>query len=183
MISRKIAPWFCVALLLPWLAAAQGTPPGSADQSARGEAAVGQAKPDLTGTWTMDVERSETLAQGGTSAPITFVIQQSADALVVETRRGQQSDTMTYKLAANEKAAGPMEGVPASRAYWDGARLVTETARPVQGQTVTSKEVRYLNEVGSEMTVESILEVEHGYTLRGVKTFGMARDVYKKAGT
>lgn len=144
-------------------------------------AALAQERPDLSGTWVMDVERSESATQDGHSGPITYVIQQTPDSLVIETRRGERSGKVTYKLAASEKLAGPMEGVPASRAYWDGVKLVTETARPVQGQTVTTKEVRYLSG-GAEMTVESILEVEHGYTLRGVKTFGTARDIFKKSG-
>ena len=143
--------------------------------------ALAQQKPDLSGTWVMDVERSESATQDGHSGPITYVIQQTPDSLVIEARRGERSDRVTYKLAASEKVAGPMEGVPASRAYWDGEKLVTETARPVQGQTVTTKETRYLTGT-TEMTVESILEVEHGYTLRGVKTFGTARDVFKKSG-
>jgi len=143
--------------------------------------ALAQQPPDLSGTWVMDIERSESAMQDGHSGPVTYVIQQAPDSLVIETRRGERSDKVTYKLAASEKVAGPMEGVPASRAYWEGEKLVTETARPVQGQTVTTKETRYLTGT-TEMTVESILEVEHGYTLRGVKTFGTARDVFKKSG-
>ncbi len=144
--------------------------------------AVAQGKPNLSGTWVMDLERSESAMQDGHSGPVTYVIQQLPDSLTIETRRGEQSRTVTYKLSPSEKAAGPMEGVPAARAYWDDLKLVTETARPVQGQTVTTKEVWYLDSTGSEMTVESMLEVEHGYTLRGVKTFGMARDIFKKSG-
>lgn len=144
--------------------------------------ALAQAKPDLSGTWVMDVERSESATQEGHSGPITYVIHQLPDSVVIETQRGQQSGRVTYKLSPSEKAAGPMEGVPAARAYWDDVKLVTETARPIQGQTVTTKEVWYLDSTGSEMTVESILEVEHGYTLRGVKTYGMARDIFKKSG-
>ncbi len=143
--------------------------------------AAAQQPPDLSGTWVMDIERSESAMQDGHSGPVTYVIQQSPDSLVIETRRGQRSDKVTYKLAATEKVAGLMEGVPASRAYWEGDKLVTETARPIQGQTVTTKEVRFLTG-NAEMTMESILEVEHGYTLRGVKTFGTARDVFKKSG-
>ena len=161
--KRHVLTVWAAALVLPLVALAQG-------------------KPDLSGTWAMDLERSESAMQGGPVGPVTVVIKQTPEELVIETRRGENVDSVTYKVAPNEKSAGPMEGVPASRAYWDGVRLVTETARPVQGQTVTTKEVRYLNGP-TEMMVESILEVEHGYTLRGVKTYGMARDVFKKAGT
>jgi hypothetical protein len=62
--------------------------------------------------------------------------------------------------------------------HWDGGALVTETSRTIQGQSVTTKEARRLNSAGDEMTVETVLIVQHGYTLSGTKNYGAGKDVY-----
>ena len=67
-----------------------------------------------------------------------------------------------------------------ARAYWDGNRLVTEQAGPVQGETVSVKQVFALNGDGSEMTVETLLVVQHGPTLRGAKNYGAKTDVFTR---
>jgi hypothetical protein len=57
---------------------------------------------------------------------------------------------------------------------------VTESAREIQGSTVTTKQIHSLDRTGMEMTVETIVRVEHGYTIEGTKNFGAAKDVFKK---
>lgn len=71
----------------------------------------------------------------------------------------------------------------ARRAYWDGAKLVTEGAGTVQGQTVSIRATRTLNPAATEMTVESMVAVQHGYTLRGAQTYVMVKDVYTRTAT
>jgi hypothetical protein len=62
---------------------------------------------------------------------------------------------------------------------------VTETVRLASDApegTFRTKEVRTLDRSGTEMTVETILVVEHGYTLKGTKNHETGRDVYRKIG-
>jgi hypothetical protein len=100
--------------------------------------------------------------------------------VTVETRRGAASSQVRYPIASGN--AGDQLSVQAgSRAYWKGASLVTEGTRTVQGQTVSIRETRSLDAAGAEMTVETLLVVQHGYTFKGAQNYGAAKDIYKKA--
>ena len=57
---------------------------------------------------------------------------------------------------------------------------MTEQAGEVQGQTVSTRQVFGLNDEGTEMTVETLVVVQHGYTLRGAKNYGTKTDVFSK---
>ena len=50
----------------------------------------------------------------------------------------------------------------------------------MQGEAVSVKQVFALNGDGSEMTVETLLVVQHGYTLRGAKNYGAKTDVFTR---
>ena len=135
---------------------------------------------DFSGTWTMDPARSESAQQGETIKPSTVVIAQTATELRVETMRGERHESVVYALGKTPRpAAGPAAaGQPA--AYWEGDKLVTETQRPVNGMTVTVKEARTLGPTGREMTVETIVIVQHGYSMPGAKNYGTSKDVFTK---
>jgi len=60
--------------------------------------------------------------------------------------------------------------------YWEGPKLITETVRDVNGQTVRTKEVRVLEAAGSEMSVDTLLVVEHGYSQRGAQNYGSGKE-------
>jgi len=53
--------------------------------------------------------------------------------------------------------------------------------RTISGQTVTTRETRRLSAGGDEMIVESVLVVQHGYTLSGTKNYGAGTDVFVRA--
>ena len=55
-----------------------------------------------------------------------------------------------------------------------------KTVRDVNGQTVRTKEVRVLEAAGTEMSVDTLLVVEHGYSQRGAQNYGSGKDIYKK---
>ena len=59
-------------------------------------------------------------------------------------------------------------------------RLVTETQRTISGQTVTVKEVRSLGPGGADMTVETTVIVQHGYSMSGAKNYSNSKDVFTK---
>ncbi|MGD9905880.1 MAG: hypothetical protein AB7U83_20600 [Vicinamibacterales bacterium] len=138
-----------------------------------------QARPDFSGTWTMDRDRSESVHQGVAFEPPTLIVQQSASELVIETRRRQSTSRTTYQLRDTRGLAdAAAQGGP--RAYWDGDVLVTEAARTVQGQTVSIRERRTLDATGTAMTVQTVLVVQHGYSFRGGRNYGAATDVYRR---
>lgn len=138
-----------------------------------------QAPPDFSGTWTMDLDRSESPHQGDGFEPPTLVITQTATQVSIQSRRRAGATTATYTITAPKApdTVGPAAG---GRAYWDGLVLVTEGTRVVQGQTVSVRERRTLDAGGAEMTVQTVLVVQHGYSMRGGRNYGAATDVYRR---
>jgi hypothetical protein len=143
-----------------------------------------QALPDFSGTWTIDRERSESPHQGDAFTPPTFVITQTSTDITIETRRGTARSAVRYPIgpatAPLQTAPSPGHGEPAGRAYWVGASLVTEGQNTIQGQTVSTRETRTLDATGTEMTLETLLVVQHGYTFKGAQNYGAAKDIYRK---
>jgi hypothetical protein len=143
-----------------------------------------QPAQDFSGTWTMDPARSEVAQQGEKVKPVTFVITQSATQVRIETTRGVERENVLYPLMkARSTSAAPPASAAAGHpeAYWDGPKLVTETQRPVNGYTVTVKEARTLAPTGREMTVETTVIVQHGYSMPGAKNYGTSKDVFVKS--
>jgi hypothetical protein len=137
------------------------------------------ATSDFSGTWTMDLARSESPHSGEPFKPVTFVIAQSDKDLRIDTTRGDQKESIVYALGKAARAVGTSaSGHP--EAYWEGSKLVTETQRQVQGYTVTVKESRTLAPGGREMTVETMVIVQHGYSMPGAKNYGSSKDVFVK---
>ena len=134
-----------------------------------------QGRPDFSGTWSMDRSRSESAMQADPIGPTTLVITQTPGGLQIATTRDSRTATIVYKL---DGSPGPIPGGSAT-SHWEGATLVTETVRDIQGQTVTTKESRRLNETG-EMLVETVLVVQHGYTLKGTQNYGAGKDVFTR---
>ena len=145
-------------------------------------AASAQASPDFSGTWTMDLTRSESATYPEFVGPVTVVITQTPSEVRIETRRGAPATTTTNTYEIRDAAPATTSGVGSGRsmAYWDGATLVTEGVAVVQGKTVQTRERRTLDAATNEMRVESILIVEHGYSLRGTPNYGKADDVFTK---
>jgi hypothetical protein len=135
-----------------------------------------QTRPDFSGSWTLDAARSDPplAGRGGRGAGRGA----GAAPLVVK-----QTDTeitigpATYRLDGSEsvnagRGRGGAQQVK-SRARWDGARLVIESTREVQGFTVTTREVRTLDANGKDMIVETTIGTPRGdQTLKQVFTRG-----------
>lgn len=139
-----------------------------------------QPKTDFTGSWTMVAARSQSPLQTPPITSQTHNITQTDASLTVETIRDDRRATVTFTIETEPKPTAGSMGAGAARAYWDGAKLVTERAGTVQGQTVTIKVVRELSADGQEMTVQSLVAVQHGYTLRGARNYGTAIDVFTR---
>jgi hypothetical protein len=68
-------------------------------------------------------------------------------------------------------------------AEWKDGRLVTTTIYRVNGMPMTKIESRTLSADGREMTVETQVQIEHGYQSNAKQPQGYipAKDVYTKA--
>lgn len=138
---------------------------------------LAQRTADFSGTWTMDLARSESSQQGDSVKPVTFVITQMPAQVRIETTRGERIENVLYPLGRS-RALATGSGDAHPEAYWEGDRLVTETQRPVNGYTVTVKESRTLAPNGREMTVETMVIVQHGYSMPGAKNYGSSKDIF-----
>jgi hypothetical protein len=145
-------------------------------------ATYAQPARDFSGTWTMDLARSEAAQQGEAVKPVTFVITQTATQVRIQTTRANDTENVLYPLTPSRAAIAPPASAAAGHpeAYWEGDRLVTETQRQVNGYTVTVKETRTLGPAGRDMTVETAVIVQHGYSMPGAKNYGTSKDVFTK---
>src|SRR5437899_3025726 len=129
-------------------------------------AARAQAKPDFSGTWTMNAEKSDPPPQRGggggggggggrgPGGPIT--VKQTATELSITSEGRQGPQTLTYKLdgsVSTNPGRGGME--VKSTAKWDGSTLVIETTQDMGGTTVTIGAKRRLDNGGKSMIVET----------------------------
>ena len=123
-----------------------------------------QGPPDFSGTWTMDLSRSEAAAQGPAIGPVTVAIQQTPAEVRIETTRDGTTETVRY-LPAGMKPVSEGERVGTFR--WEGSTLITNLSTHINKQAVTFQEARSLNPDSTEMAVEVTLVVQHGYTTGG----------------
>jgi hypothetical protein len=156
-----------------------------------------QTRPDFSGTWRMDASRSESAMQAEPVKSMTVVIRQTASDITIETTTERGTSIETYGFnpsigsatdktrSATQKPASAAasatqktEGATEKTARWQGDTLVTDVVRDVRGQSVTAQQSRRLTASGNEMIVESIVEVQHGYTLSGAKNYGSGKDVF-----
>ena len=129
--------------------------------------AFAQAKPDFSGSWTVDAAAAAPApgaggagrGRGGMGGPM--VVKQTADTLTVETTRGETKTVATYKLdgteSVNKMTMGRGENATEietkSTAKWDGSKLVISTTRPGQdGTPTTSAQTWSLD--GGVLTIE-----------------------------
>jgi hypothetical protein len=139
-----------------------------------------QTPRDFSGTWTMDLSRSQSAQQGEAVKPVTFVITQIPTQVRIETLRGTEKESVVYPLTRSRASASPASGASQPEAFWDGDKLVTETQRTVSGQTVTVRESRTLGPGAADMTVETTVIVQHGYSMPGAKNYGTSKDVFTR---
>ncbi len=146
-----------------------------------------QAGVNLSGTWSMDVNRSESAHQDVAIGPVTMIITQTDADLTIETLRQETKssvpvrETLAYKLDGSEsKTSADPEHSVMTKAHWDGAALVTETTRNVRDSTVTTLHAHRLGAGGREMVVEKTLMVQHGYQFPGARTTGRGTDIFVK---
>jgi hypothetical protein len=128
-----------------------------------GVVAFAQAKPDFSGTWTLDQSTSGVGGAAGAGprgrtgeaiAAAKIVITQTPESLVIEQHAGQGGvHTLTYRLDGAESTnPGPRGGEMKSKSQWQGATLVTQSTQTLTtgaGQvTLETKEIRSIDPDG-----------------------------------
>jgi len=140
-------------------------------------AAAAQAKPDFSGKWTVDTEKTTAAnpaMQGagggggggrgfGMNAPMT--IKQDAATLTTE-REGQNGVTTTaYKLDGSETVITSQRGDSKATAKWEGSNLVITTVRPgMDGAPMTTKATYTLE--GGYLVVTTNMNTPNGEVTR-----------------
>ena len=149
-------------------------------------AALAQTQPDFSGTWTMDPSRSESAHQDVPIGAVSLVIRQTVADFSVETRRTQSkrssisSETLKSKLDGTESVNTGLSGIEIKvKAHWAGPKLIVETAREMNGSTITTMQTFELGANGNEITIQKTLTVQHGYQGPGApRSTGSGTDVF-----
>ena len=140
------------------------------------------ARADFTGSWKMVAARSESPNQTPPVTDMTFVIQQASDHIQLDVTSGTARPiSVTYPIIPTPKLPADPPTADDRRAYWDGGRLVLERGGTISGQTVSSRQALTLSPDGSEMIVERLVIVQHGYTLRGTRNYAAVKDVFTRS--
>jgi hypothetical protein len=105
---------------------------------------------------------------------VTITIKQSAKEVHITTATSRGTSDVTYVIVPDD--APPM--AKGANARWQNDALVTHALRDVRGQSVTVQQSRRLSAGGREMIVESIVNVQHGYSVTGGQTYGASTDVF-----
>jgi hypothetical protein len=149
--------------------------------------AFSQTPADFSGTWKMDPARSESAHQTVPIGPVTLLISQTPTQITIETKTGPKdkatiaNEKLTYNLDGSESANSGNSGVSVTcKAHWEGANLVTETARNLENSTVTTRYTFTLDPGAKELTLNKTLTVQHGYQGHGATNTGSAKDVFIK---
>jgi hypothetical protein len=153
-----------------------------------------QEKPDFTGAWLMDASRSHSAAQGADASPrmpVKLIIVQTPTQLNVQTDVDGHRQSTTYRFEAAEQprpvgtSGSNQTRVEPFRVEWKDGTLVTTTIHHINGMAMTKIESRILHAGGREMTVETVVQVEHGYESNEKSHVGhnVVKDVYTKLGS
>lgn len=133
------------------------------------------SRPDFSGSWTMERSRSQSTESA------TLEIKQSAGEILIVTNSAGKTSSRTYPVEVSPHSASETISAGHTHASWDGTKLITEVVADISGQTVSYRQMRFLNASGTEMTVETITIVQHGYGIKDGKSYSTTRDVYVRA--
>lgn len=136
---------------------------------------------DFSGTWKMEPDKSGSPEQSQPITRMTFVIAQTPDNIRLDITSGDDKPvSVTYPIVPAPKI--PEDALPSGeqRAFWQGNTLVAERGVTISGQTVSTKQTLSLSADRSEMTVQRLVIVQHGYTLKGTPNYATVTDVFKR---
>jgi hypothetical protein len=136
--------------------------------------AKAQAKPDFSGKWVQDMEKSDPMGGPGgggrgPAGPQRLTITQTATELIIARETPMGSMKTVYKLDGTENVNEMGRGSSKTKCHWEGNTLVTEGTQtmttPNGEMTMQIKEVRSLDADGS-MVVATTTKSERGERTR-----------------
>jgi hypothetical protein len=141
-----------VVLAVVWCSASEGQAPPAV--SAADVAA-------LQGTWVLDLERSGLTE----SSAERRVISNDATSMRVDVHRARDARpfTLVYKFDGSANTTPFGDGTAVSSLRREGTGFLTETVYTVNERPVTVREVLPSALHGSELAIEVMVRVEHGY--------------------
>lgn len=128
-------------------------------------ALTAQAAPDFSGTWVLDLTKSDldttnAAAKKVQMNKVTLILKQTATQLSIERSTG---DTAVYNLDGSESINNLPNGSQATtKMQWDGETLVAKTTSNIGGQDVAMTDVRSLDGSGQVMTLQVSRETPRG---------------------
>jgi hypothetical protein len=126
-----------------------------------------QGKPDFSGTWTLDMAKSD-MGQGRPSAQaatrtVTVVIKQTSAVLAIERKAGERVETATLKLDGSESINKSPSGHDIkSTSRWVGSTLVTKSMMAMGEGTAEMSDVRSLSADGKVMMLDVTRKTPRG---------------------
>jgi hypothetical protein len=127
--------------------------------------ASAQAKPDFSGKWVQDMDKSDPAGGPGggggggrgPAGPQNLTITQSATELTIERETPNGAMKTVYKLDGSESENTTGRGTSKTKSTWEGATLVTAGTQTLNMQgnevSIEMKEVRSLDADGTMVVV------------------------------
>jgi len=113
----------------------------------------------LAGTWQLDTGGNPSIAAE------RRIITVSQESLRIELQRSEDArpPVLTYRFDGRDEVNPFGTGKATSRLLREGGAIATETVYEIRNSPITVRETFSLNPAGTELTVASVLRVEHGY--------------------
>jgi hypothetical protein len=141
-----------------------------------------QPSAGINGTWTMIADRSGSPTQTPPVNEMTLTVIETGTGIRVQWLRGtEQPEAIEYPLIDEPKQPADPLGPDQARAYWEGNRLILERGGRINGQTISMKQSLTLDPSANELTLERLVIVQHGYTLKGTRNYATVKDVFARA--
>ena len=128
-------------------------------------AVFGQAKPNFTGEWTINAQKS---SFGDFPAPDSYTAKiehNEPNIKVVTTQVGQMGEMTTERDCATDTGACTVKaqfGDIKSTAKWDGPTLVTDSTMDFNGMAMKGQEKMSLSDDGKTLTLDNTFSSDMG---------------------
>ena len=145
-----------------------------------GIGAMAQEKPNLSGTWVLDKEKSDPPGmgmggRGGFNPDVTLIIEHQEPVLkikrIIKTERGEQAQELVYTTDGKEnKNPGMRGGELRSKTRWEKGKLVTKGTQTIESPMGTMEleltETYTLSEDGKTLILETTTVTPRGERTR-----------------
>ena len=119
-------------------------------------AAMAQAKPNFTGTWKLNTDKSDFGPIPGPTSQTDKIDQQDASMKINRTQAGQRGEAtydLTYTLDGEERSNLIRGNAVKSKAKWNGDALDIETKLTAQDNELTITDKWTLTDDGKSITI------------------------------